>query len=168
MLPQGPRAPARGRHQEPRLKIWVDADAAPRDVKELVFRAAKRLQLATVLVANQRLHPPAGNPLVTAVRVNGGPDVADDYIAEHAEAGDLVITQDVPLAAVLVGKRVAVLDPRGAEHTSDTIGERLSIRDFMDRVRSAGGVTGGPPPFDGRARQAFASALDRTLTRLRR
>ena len=150
------------------MKIWIDADAAPREVKELVFRAAKRLQVATVLVANQRLHPPPGNPMVSAVQVAGGPDVADDYIAQHATAGDLVITQDVPLAAVLVGQGVAVLDPRGDEHTSDTIGERLSIRDFMDRVRSAGGVTGGPPPFDGRARQAFAAALDRTLTRLRR
>ncbi len=133
-----------------------------------MFRAAKRLQLATVLVANQRLHPPPGNPLVSAVWVDGGPDVADDYIAEHAAAGDLVITQDVPLAAVLVGRQVAVLDPRGEEHTADTIGERLSIRDFMDRVRLAGGVTGGPPPFDSRARQAFAAALDRALTRLRR
>jgi uncharacterized protein YaiI (UPF0178 family) len=121
-----------------------------------------------VLVANQRLQPPPGNPLVTSVWVDGGADVADDYIAAHAVAGDLAITQDVPLAAVLVGNGVAVLDPRGEEHTSDTVGERLSIRDFMDRVRSAGGVTGGPPPFDGRARQAFAAALDRTLTRLRR
>ena len=137
-------------------------------MKELAFRAAKRLQVPTVLVANQRLHPPPGNPMVSAVRVDGGPDVADDYIAEHAAAGDLVITQDVPLAAVLVGRQVAVLDPRGEEHTTDTIGERLSIRDFMDRVRLAGGVTGGPPPFDSRARQAFAAALDRTLTRLRR
>lgn len=133
-----------------------------------MFRASKRLQVETVLVANQRLQPPAGNPLVTAVRVNGGADVADDYIAEHAEAGDLAITQDVPLAAVLVGKGVAVLDPRGDEHTGDTIGERLSIRDFMERVRLAGGLTGGPPPFGARARQAFAAALDRTLTRLLR
>ncbi|HEV8176427.1 MAG TPA: YaiI/YqxD family protein [Gemmatimonadales bacterium] len=146
----------------------MDADAAPRDVKELVFRAAKRLQLETILVANQRLQPPVGNPLVRAVRVDGGPDVADDYIAEHALAGDLVVTQDIPLAAVLVPRQVVVLDPRGQEHTAETVGERLSIRDFMDRVRSAGGVTGGPPPFDGRAKQAFAAALDRALTRLAR
>jgi uncharacterized protein YaiI (UPF0178 family) len=148
------------------LKIWVDADAAPREVKELVFRAAKRLQVATVLVANQRLQPPVGNPLITAVRVDGGADVADRYIAERAEPGDLVVTQDVPLAALLVSKHVAVLDPRGEEHTAETIGERLSIRDFMDRLRTAGGVTGGPPPYDARARQAFAAALDRVLTRL--
>jgi len=150
------------------LKIWVDADAAPREVKELVFRAAKRLQVETILVANQRLQPPAGNPLVTAVRVDGGPDVADQYIAEHAELGDLVVTQDIPLAALLVPRKIVVLDPRGEEHTAETIGERLSIRDFMDRVRLAGGVTGGPPPFDARARQAFAGALDRALTRLLR
>ncbi len=137
-------------------------------MKELVFRAAKRLQLETILVANQRLQPPVGNPLVRAVRVDGGPDVADDYIAEHALAGDLVVTQDIPLAAVLVPRQVVVLDPRGQEHTAETVGERLSIRDFMDRVRSAGGVTGGPPPFDGRAKQAFAAALDRALTRLAR
>lgn len=150
------------------MKIWVDADAAPREVKELVFRAAKRLQVETILVANQRLQPPAGNPLVTAVRVDGGPDVADQYIAEHAELGDLVVTQDIPLAALLVPRHIVVLDPRGEEHTAETIGERLSIRDFMDRVRLAGGVTGGPPPFDARARQAFAGALDRALTRLLR
>jgi uncharacterized protein YaiI (UPF0178 family) len=137
-------------------------------VKELVFRAAKRLQVATVLVANQGLQPPVGNPLVTAVRVDGGPDVADQYIAEHAEAGDLVVTQDIPLAALLVPKKVVVLDPRGEEHTSETIGERLSIRDFMDRLRLAGAVTGGPPPYDARAKRAFASALDRALTRLLR
>ena len=148
------------------MKIWVDADAAPREVKELVFRAAKRLQVETILVANQRLQPPVGNPLVTAVRVDGGADVADQYIAEHAELGDLVVTQDIPLAALLVPRQIVVLDPRGEEHTAETIGERLSIRDFMDRVRLAGGVTGGPPPFDARARQAFAGALDRALTRL--
>ena len=150
------------------MKIWMDADAAPRDVKELVFRAAKRLQVETILVANQRLQAPPGNPLVSAVWVDGGPDVADGYIAEHARAGDLVVTQDIPLAALLVPQGIAVLDPRGEEHTDDTIGERLSIRDFMERVRSSGGTTSGPPPFDARARQAFAAALDRVLTRLRR
>jgi uncharacterized protein YaiI (UPF0178 family) len=137
-------------------------------VKDLVFRAAKRLNLATILVANQRLQPPAGYPLVTAVWVDGGPDVADQHIATEAEPGDLVVTQDIPLAAVLVPRGVAVLDPRGEEHTSETIGERLSVRDFMDQLRTAGAVTGGPPPYDARARQAFAAALDRTLTRLLR
>ena len=146
----------------------MDADAAPREVKELVFRSARRLQLDVVLVANQRMQVPIGNPRVRAVVVEGGADVADRYIAEHAEPGDLVVTQDVPLAAALVPRGIAVLDPRGDEHTAETIGERLSIRDFMERVRMAGGATGGPAPYDARARQAFAAALDRTLTRLAR
>jgi uncharacterized protein YaiI (UPF0178 family) len=137
-------------------------------VKELVFRTAKRLAIETVLVANQRIQTPQGNPLVSAVWVDGGPDVADQYIATHASAGDLVVTQDVPLAALLVPAGVAVLDPRGEEHTAETIGERLSVRDFMEQARIAGIVTGGPPPYDGRARQKFAAALDRVLTRLRR
>jgi hypothetical protein len=99
--------------------------------------------------------------------VDGGPDVADQHIVEHAERGDLVVTQDIPLAALLVPQGIVVLDPRGEEHTMETIGERLSIRDFMEQARTAGVVTGGPPPFDARAKQAFASALDRALTRLR-
>jgi len=137
-------------------------------VKELVFRAAKRLAIDAVLVANQRLQTPPGNPRVSAVWVDGGADVADEYIASHASAGDLVVTQDVPLAALLVPRDVTVLDPRGDEHTADTIGERLSVRDFMDQARLAGMVTGGPPPYDARARQVFAVALDRVLTRLLR
>ena len=150
------------------MVIWIDADAAPRDVKELVFRASKRLAIDTVLVANQRLQTPPGNPLVRAVWVDGGADVADQYIVDHASAGDLVVTQDVPLAAALVPRGIAVLEPRGEEHTASTVGERLSVRDFMEQARLAGMVTGGPPPFDGRAKQAFAAALDRALTRLRR
>jgi uncharacterized protein YaiI (UPF0178 family) len=137
-------------------------------VKEIVFRAARRLAIETVLVANQRLLAPPGNPLVSAIRVDGGPDVADRYIAEHAAPGDLAVTADVPLAALLVPRGVAVLDPRGEEHTAETIGERLSVRDFMENLRTAGMVTGGPRPWDARARQAFADALDRALTRLRR
>jgi uncharacterized protein len=153
---------------EATLRIWIDADAAPRDVKDLVFRAAKRLGIETVLVANQRLQTPPGNPLVSAVWVEGGADVADKYIATYAEAGDLVVTQDVPLAAVLVPRGITVLDPRGEEHTTETVGERLSVRDFMEQARLAGIVTGGPAPYDARAKQAFAAALDRVLTRLRR
>ncbi len=150
------------------MRIWIDADAAPRDVKELVFRSAKRLNIETILVANQRLQTPPGNPLVSAVWVDGGADVADQYIASHAAAGDLVVTQDVPLAALLVPRQVVVLDPRGEEHTTETIGERLSMRDIMEKARSAGAITGGPPPYDGRAKQAFAAALDRALSRLLR
>ena len=135
-------------------------------MKELAFRAARRLAIDVVLVANQRLQTPPGNPRVSAVWVDGGADVADQYIAAHASTGDLVVTQDVPLAAVLVARDIAVLDPRGEEHTAETIGERLSVRDFMDQARLAGIVTGGPPPYDARAKQAFAVALDRVLTRL--
>lgn len=137
-------------------------------MKDLVFRASKRLGIETILVANQRLAPPAGNALVTAVRVNGGPDAADQYIAQHAQSGDLVVTQDIPLAALLVPKQVAVLDPRGEEHTAETIGERLSVRDYMEALRMAGTVTSGPPPYDARAKQAFAASLDRVLTGLLR
>ncbi len=133
-----------------------------------MFRAAKRLGLPVVLVANQPLRPPANNPLVTAVWVDGGADVADQHIAQHAERGDLVVTQDIPLAALLVPKGVVVLDPRGQEHTEETIGERLSLRDFMEQARIDGVVTGGPAPYDARAKQAFAAALDRALTRLGR
>jgi uncharacterized protein len=133
-----------------------------------VFRASRRLGIEAILVANQRLDPPVGNPLVRAVRVDGGADVADRYIAEHAEPGDLVVTQDIPLAAILVPRSVAVLDPRGSEHTAETIGERLSVRDFMEALRMAGTVTSGPPPYDARARKAFAQALDRVLSRLAR
>lgn len=150
------------------MRIWIDADAAPRDVKDLVFRASTRLGIPAVLVANQRLQPPPGHPLVSFVWVPDGADAADRHIAAEAERGDLVVTQDVPLAALLVPKGVAVLDPRGEEHTAETIGERLSLRDFMEQARIAGVVTGGPPPFDARAKQAFAAALDRVLTRLRR
>ena len=121
-----------------------------------------------MLVANQRLEAPAGYPLVTSIRVEGGPDIADQHIAANAEAGDLVVTQDIPLASLLVPNGIVVLDPRGQEHTPETIGERLSVRDFMESLRGAGATTGGPPPFNAQAKQAFASALDRALTRLLR
>ena len=150
------------------MRIWIDADASPRDVKELVSRSTKRLGIESILVSNQRLQTPPGNPLVQAVRVDGGADAADQYIVEHASRGDLVITQDVPLAALLVPRGIAVLDPRGEEHTTDSIGERLSVRDFMEQARLSGVVTGGPAPYDARAKQAFAAALDRALTRLQR
>lgn len=148
------------------MRIWIDADATPRDVKEIVFKASKRLNIPVTMVANIHLQTPNGYPLVSAVWVDGGADVADAHIAAEAVAGDLVVTQDIPLAALLVPNKVVVLDPRGDEHTAETIGERLSIRDFMEDARMAGVVTGGPPPYDARAKQAFAAALDRALTRL--
>ena len=147
------------------MKLWIDADAAPRDVKEIVYRTARRLKLETVLVANQRLSAPLDHPYVTTVRVEGGPDIADKYIAEHAEPGDVAVTADIPLASRLVEKRVTVLDPRGAEYSEENVGERLAVRDFMDDLRGSGVVTGGPRPYGPKDRQSFAAALDRALTR---
>ena len=150
------------------MKLWIDADAAPREVKEICFRASDRLKLDTVLVANQRIQLPAGYPYLSAVRVDGGPDVADFYIADHAEAGDVAVTADIPLAALLVPKRVVVIDPRGDEYTEESIGERLSVRNFMDGLRSTGIETGGHGTYGQREKQAFANSLDRALTRAAR
>ena len=147
------------------MKLWIDADAAPRDVKEIVYRTARRLKIETILVANQPLSTPLDHPFVTAVRVQGGPDVADIYIADKAEAGDVAVTADIPLAARLVEKGVTALDPRGQEHTEENVGERLAVRDFMDDLRGAGVQTFGPRPYGPKDRQAFAAALDRVLTR---
>ena len=150
------------------MRLWLDADAAPRDVKEICFRASERLKLETVLVANQRLQLPLGHTWLSAVRVEGGPDVADTYIAEHAEPGDVAVTADIPLAALLVPKGVIVIDPRGEEYTPESIGERLSVRNFMDSLRGSGVETGGHSTYGPREKQAFANALDRILTRARR
>ena len=147
------------------MKLWLDADAAPRDVKDVCIRACERLNLETILVANQRVQIPPGYPLLSAVRVEGGPDVADRYIVEHAVAGDVAITADIPLAALLVPKGVIVIDPRGEEYTSESIGERLSVRNFMEGLRGAGVETGGHAAYGPREKQAFANALDRILTR---
>lgn len=147
------------------MKLWLDADAAPREVKDVCYRASERLKLETVLVANQRLQLPLGSPLLSAIRVDGGPDVADAYIAEHAVAGDVAVTADIPLAALLVPKGVVVIDPRGEVFTPESIGERLSVRNFMEGLRGAGVETGGSAPYGPRDKQAFANALDRALTR---
>src|SRR5688500_8261888 len=147
------------------MKLWLDADAAPRDVKEVCFRASERLELETVLVANQRVQLPLGYRHLSAVRVDGGPDVADRYIAEHAAAGDVAVTADIPLAAILVPTGVVVIDPRGEEYTAASIGERLSVRNFMEGLRGAGVETGGIAAWGAREKQAFANAIDRALTR---
>jgi uncharacterized protein YaiI (UPF0178 family) len=147
------------------MTLWIDADAAPQAVKEICLRASERLKLPTILVANQRLQLPPGYANVSAVRVDGGADVADRYIVEHALAGDVAVTADIPLAALLVPKGVVVLDPRGEEYTSEIIGERLSVRNFMDGLRTSGVETGGHPAYGAREKQAFANALDRALTR---
>lgn len=150
------------------MKLWIDADAAPREVKEIVYRAAQRLKVETILVANQRLSLPLNNSLVTAVLVEGGPDVADRYIAVYAGTGDVAVTADIPLAAALVEKSVTVIDPRGEEYSSANVGERLSMRNFMDGLRGAGMATGGPRPYSPRDKQAFAATLDRVLSRTAR
>ena len=149
------------------MKLWLDADATPRDVKEICLRASNRLTLETVLVANHRQQIPPGCVHASAVRVDGGPDVADRYIAEHAEPGDVAVTADIPLAALLVPKGVVVLDPRGEEYSTESIGERLSVRNFMESLRGAGVETGGHAAYGPREKQAFANALDRALTRAR-
>jgi len=149
-----------------RLKLWIDADAAPQAVKEICFRTSDRLKLETVLVANMRLTLPAGYTHLSAVRVDSTADAADKYIAEHAERGDVAVTQDIPLAALLVPKGVAVIDPRGEVYTAESIGERLSVRNFMEGLRTHGVDTGGHAAYGPRERQAFANALDRALTRV--
>ena len=150
------------------MKLWIDADAAPVAVKEVCYRVSERLSLATVFVANQRVQLPVGYKHLEAVRVDGGPDVADRYIAEHAQLGDVVVTADIPLAALLVPKGVTVIDPRGEVYTAESIGERLSVRNFMDGLRGAGVETGGHGAYGAREKQAFANALDRALTRAMR
>jgi uncharacterized protein YaiI (UPF0178 family) len=150
------------------MKLWLDADAAPRDVKDICLRASDRLKIETILVANQRLQLPPGYAHVSAVRVDGGPDVADRYIVEHATSGDVAVTADIPLAALLVPNGVVVIDPRGEQYTLETIGERLSVRNFMDELRGAGIETGGHAAYGARDKQAFANALDRALTRAMR
>lgn len=147
------------------MKLWIDADAMPRDVKALVFRAAERLQLEAILVANSPSPVPAGHPRVSSVLVEGGADVADRYIAQHADPADVAITADIPLASQLVAKGLAVIDPRGREYTPENVGEILATRDLMSDLRGAGLVTGGPAAFDSRDRVSFANTLDRVLTR---
>ena len=147
------------------MKLWIDADAVPQVVKEICFRTSDRLKLETVLVANSRVVVPVGYAHLTAVRVDGSPDAADRYITDHAESGDVAVTQDIPLAALLVPKGVAVIDPRGEVFSEESIGERLSVRNFMDGLRSSGVDTGGHGVYGTREKQAFANALDRAVTR---
>ena len=148
------------------MKVWIDADAAPREVKEIIFRAAKRLQLETVLVANQTIGVPPNSPNISVVTVHHGANIADQYIADHAAMGDIVITADIPLAGKLVEKHIAVIDPRGQEYHADNIATRVSIRDFMDDLRGAGSITGGSRPYNELDKKAFASTFDRLVTKL--
>lgn len=149
------------------MRIWIDADACPGPVKEIVLRAATRLSIPVVFVSNHMLTLPL-SPLISQVVVPKGLDVADAHIVDSVAAGDLAVTQDIPLAALLVERGVVTLDPRGDVHTAETVGERLSMRDFMTDLREAGVMSGGPKPFGPKDRQRFASAFDRELSRLLR
>ena len=149
------------------MKIFVDADACPAAVKEIVVRAAQRLAVSAIFVANKTIRLPPSRH-VSTVRVAMGLDVADGYIAKAAEAGDLAITADIPLAAALVARGALVLDPRGTVYTAENVGEALALRDFHHELREGGVVTGGPSGFGPREARQFAAAFDRELSRAMR
>jgi uncharacterized protein YaiI (UPF0178 family) len=146
------------------MKIWVDADACPGDIKELIIRTAKRLKIPAVFVANKYISVP-DSAYVSTVRVEMGPEVVDAYIAQYGEACDFAVTQDIPLASALVPKGVTVINPRGELYTEENIRERLSIRNFMQDIREAGVITPGPKQFGQREKQRFSDTFDRELTK---
>ncbi len=147
------------------MKIWIDADACPAAVKEIVIRAAERVKVPVVFVANKAIALPRSG-LLSTVQVGKGMDVADAYISAHAQGGDLAVTQDIPLAAALVKKGVVTLDVRGEPFTPDSIDERLSMRNFLTELREGGVVTGGPKGWSPQDKQKFAGTFDRELSRL--
>ncbi|MSR14051.1 MAG: YaiI/YqxD family protein [Gammaproteobacteria bacterium] len=144
------------------MRIWVDADAVPRMVRDILFRAVERVHIELTMVANKALIVPP-SPYIKTQRVPGGLDVADTWIIEHVAAGDLVITSDIPLAAAIVARDAHALNPRGELYTKENIGERLAVRDLMEELRDARIASGGPPALNQRDRQAFANQLDRLL-----
>ena len=146
------------------MKIWVDADACPVVIKEILFKAAQRTQVKMTLVANQPVRTPPSR-LIQSLQVSQGFDVADDEIVKRMDAGDLVITGDIPLAADVIEKGGIALSPRGELHTTENIRARLNMRDFMDTMRASGVNTGGPPALSQSDRQEFANQLDKLLTR---
>lgn len=148
------------------MQIWVDADACPGVIKEILFRVADRMQIQVTLVANQLLRTPPSR-FIRSVQVPTGFDVADREIVSLAQAGDLVITADIPLAADIIAKGAHALNPRGEFYTEDDIRQHLGMRDFMEQLRGSGVDTGGPAPFDQRDRHAFAKQLDRHLARFK-
>ena len=148
------------------MQIWVDADACPQVIKEILYRAADRAQVLTTLVANTPLRTPASD-FIRTVRVAKGFDVADDRIVEQVQAGDLVITADIPLAAASIERGAHALDPRGELYSEDNVRERLAFRNLMQALRSSGELVDGPAPFGPRERRLFANHLDRLLTRSR-
>ena len=145
------------------MKIWVDADACPGVIKEILFRAAERTQIQTTLIANHAMRVPR-SPFINLYQVNKGFDVADDEILKRLNSGDLVISSDIPLAAEAIEKGATVLSPRGELYTVTNIKARLTMRDFMDNLRSSGIDTGGPPALNQADRKTFADQLDKILT----
>lgn len=146
------------------MKIYIDADAFPKVIKDILFRTSKRMKIPLILVANQYLRVPA-SPYITSIGVPLGPDSADDHIVELVCEGDLVVTADIPLADRVVKKRAYAINPRGELYTEDNIKERLAVRDLMDELRSSGINTGGPSSYGMKDKQAFANQLDRFLTK---
>ena len=146
------------------VKIWVDADACPNPIKHILFKAAQRKQLPLTLVANQYLQTPA-SPLINAIQVPQGFDVADNYIVDNVSDGDMVITQDIPLAAEVIEKGAQVISPRGEKYSKNNIAARLTMRNFMEDMRAAGEQTGGPKAFSPQDTQQFANSLDQWLAR---
>lgn len=146
------------------MRIWVDADACPSVIKEILFRAAERLQIPLILVANMFLRTPP-SPYIHLIQVSAGSDVADKRIVSEMDPGDLVITGDIPLASAVIGKNGHALNPRGELYSQENIEERLAMRNFMDELRETGVNTGGPPSLNRQDRQAFANKLDQFLTR---
>ncbi|MDY6830193.1 MAG: YaiI/YqxD family protein [Pseudomonadota bacterium] len=146
------------------MHIWVDADACPNPIKEILYRVAVRVSVPLTLVANQALYPPRSQ-WIRAVQVPAGFDVADNHIVQAVSAGDLVVTADIPLAAEVIERGALVVSPRGEELTASNIRPRLNMRDFLDQMRSSGEVTGGPPPLSNADRGAFANAVDRIVTK---
>ncbi|MFO1199442.1 MAG: YaiI/YqxD family protein [Burkholderiaceae bacterium] len=146
------------------MQIWVDADACPGVIKDILFRAAVRTKLTVTLVANRWLQTPP-SPFIRSLQVAGGFDVADREIVARMSPGDLVVTADIPLASQVIAAGGVALNPRGELYSEANIAEHLARRNFLDELRSSGVVTGGPPPFDPRDQKAFAGALDRFLAR---
>jgi uncharacterized protein len=149
------------------MHIWVDADACPAVVKDILYRAAERTQTELTLVANQFLRPPA-SPWIRALQVPRGIDVADSHIVRALQPGDLVVTADIPLAADVIAKGGHALNPRGEFYTTETIAERLALRNYLDELRGTGVRTGGPATLDHADRKRFADQLDRFLARSRK
>ena len=144
------------------MKIWVDADACPKPIKDILFRLAERIEIMVTLVANQGMHLP-DSPFIKLIQVGHGADVADDEIINMCEAGDLIITADIPLAARVVEKEAHALDPRGKVYDKNNIGQILSMRNFMDELRGSGVETGGPNNFGQKERFKFANELDKFI-----